>query len=79
MIVAIGADHGGYILKKELSDLLEKLNHEVLDIGAHSYDSLDDYPDFAQFLVEEGIDSISVTPDSMLKTIKAIHKIENKK
>ncbi|MEE2700355.1 MAG: phosphoenolpyruvate synthase [Bacteroidota bacterium] len=37
-----------------------------------------DYPDFAQFLVEEGIDTISVTPDSMLKTIKAIHKIENK-
>jgi len=37
-----------------------------------------DYPDFAQFLVEEGIDTISVTPDSMLKTIKAIAKIENK-
>ena len=33
----------------------------------------------AQFLVEEGIDTISVTPDSMLKTIKAIHKIETKK
>ncbi len=52
MIVAIGADHGGYILKKELSDLLEKLNHEVLDIGAHSYDSLDDYPDFAQAVAQ---------------------------
>ena len=37
-----------------------------------------DYPDFAQFLVKEGINSISVTPDSMLKTIKAINKIENK-
>ena len=37
-----------------------------------------DYPDFAQFLVEEGINTISVTPDSMLKTIKAIAKIENK-
>ena len=36
-----------------------------------------DFPDFAQFLVEEGIDSISVTPDSVIKTIKAIHKIEN--
>ena len=36
-----------------------------------------DHTDFAQFLVEKGIDSISVTPDSMLKTIKAIHKIEN--
>ncbi|HLX54288.1 MAG TPA: putative PEP-binding protein, partial [Aquella sp.] len=35
-----------------------------------------DYPDFAQFLVEEGIDSISVTPDSVLQTIYAISKIE---
>ena len=37
-----------------------------------------DFPDFAQFLVEEGIDSISVTPDSIIKTIKAIHAIETK-
>ena len=35
-----------------------------------------DFPDFAQFLVEQGIDSISVTPDSVLKTIKAIAQIE---
>mgnify|MGYP003575619220 CR=1 FL=1 len=35
-----------------------------------------DYPDFAQFLVEEGIDSISVTPDSFMKTVKAIKAIE---
>ncbi len=28
-----------------------------------------DFPDFAQFLVEEGIDSISVTPDAVKKTI----------
>jgi pyruvate,water dikinase len=37
-----------------------------------------DFPDFAQFLVEEGIDSISVTPDSVIKTIKAIHDVEGK-
>jgi len=37
-----------------------------------------DHPDFAQFLVEAGIDSISVTPDSVIKTIKAIHCIEEK-
>ncbi|QTE40024.1 phosphoenolpyruvate synthase [Mucilaginibacter gossypii] len=36
-----------------------------------------DYPDFAQFLVEEGIDSISVTPDSFFKTVIAIKKIED--
>jgi pyruvate,water dikinase len=35
-----------------------------------------DHADFAQFLVEEGIDSISVTPDSVIKTMKAIHHIE---
>ena len=35
-----------------------------------------DHPDFAQFLVELGIDSISVTPDSLLKTIKAISAVE---
>ena len=35
-----------------------------------------DFPDFAQFLVELGIDSISVTPDSLLKTVIAIHEVE---
>jgi pyruvate,water dikinase len=35
-----------------------------------------DFPDFAQFLVELGIDSISVTPDSVLKTTRAINEIE---
>ena len=35
-----------------------------------------DFPDFAQFLVELGIDSISVTPDSLLKTKRAIADVE---
>ena len=29
-------------------------------------------PDFAAFLVEEGIDSISVTPDSVLRTLQTL-------
>jgi len=37
-----------------------------------------DHPDFAQFLVELGIDSISVIPDSVIKMIKAIHAVEEK-
>ncbi len=37
-----------------------------------------DFPDFAQFLVELGIDSISVTPDSVMKTVKAIAAVEEK-
>jgi pyruvate,water dikinase len=35
-----------------------------------------DYPEFAQFLVEQGIDSISLNPDTVLKTTLAILKTE---
>ena len=37
-----------------------------------------DDPEFAQFLVQEGIDSMSVTPDSIVKTVNAVYDIENK-
>jgi len=37
-----------------------------------------DFPDFAQFLVELGIESISLNPDSVLKTKIAIAKTEAK-
>ena len=36
-----------------------------------------DHTDFAQFLVKENIDSFSITPDSVVKTIKTVNKIEN--
>lgn len=35
-----------------------------------------DYPEFAQFLVEQGIDSISLNPDSVLKTLLEIAAVE---
>ena len=35
-----------------------------------------DYPEFARFLVEQGIDSISLNPDTVLKTTAAILKTE---
>lgn len=35
-----------------------------------------DYPEFAAFLIECGIDSISVTPDSFLKTRIQASKLE---
>ena len=78
MKIAIGNDHAGTAYKLAIIGLLKSLQVEVINYGTDGTDSVD-YPDFAQFLVEEGIDTISVTPDSMLKTIKAIHKIENKK
>ncbi len=37
-----------------------------------------DHPEFAQFLVEKGIDSISINPDSLLEVIKAVYEVEKK-
>ena len=44
--VAIGADHGGYDLKKMLKARLQELGYEVLDCGTEGAESVD-YPDFA--------------------------------
>jgi pyruvate,water dikinase len=37
-----------------------------------------DYPDFAAFLVKEGIESISLNPDTVIKTLLRIHQEEKK-
>jgi len=50
MKVAIAADHGGLLLKPFVKQLIESLGHEVLDLGAHSHDASDDYPDFARYV-----------------------------
>ena len=46
MKIAIGADHGGLNLKRDIVALLEELGHEYKDFGTHSADSID-YPDVA--------------------------------
>jgi pyruvate,water dikinase len=38
-----------------------------------------DYPDFAAFLVSEGIDSISLNPDSVIEVVKHLGQIEREK
>jgi pyruvate,water dikinase len=38
-----------------------------------------DYPEFAQFLVEEGINSISFSPDALISGIKNMNKAEKSK
>jgi ribose 5-phosphate isomerase B len=46
MIIAIGADHGGFHLKKGIVELLKALEQEVHDFGTFSEEPVD-YPDFA--------------------------------
>ena len=45
MHIAIGADHGGYLLKNDLAAHLRESGHEVTDLGTHAADRVD-YPDF---------------------------------
>ena len=44
--VAIAADHAGFMLKGELVDCLGG-DYDLNDLGAHTLDPDDDYPDFA--------------------------------
>ena len=56
MKVAIGCDHGGIDLKKDIIAVLRELGHEVEDQGCNSSDSVD-YPSFARAvstLVQDG-------------------------
>jgi ribose 5-phosphate isomerase B len=46
MRIGIATDHGGFGLKEDLLVRLKKAGHEVVDFGAHSLESSDDYPDF---------------------------------
>ena len=52
MKISLAADHNGFDLKKEISDQLENEGHEVIDVGPHSHDPLDDYPDYAKKLAD---------------------------
>jgi ribose 5-phosphate isomerase B len=44
--IGIAADHGGFELKSYLTTALKATGHEVVDFGAHTLVTGDDYPDF---------------------------------
>ncbi|HEY6290616.1 MAG TPA: ribose 5-phosphate isomerase B [Terriglobia bacterium] len=50
MRIAVGSDHAGFELKEDLRPYIESLGHQVLDVGAHSEQPGDDYPDYAEAL-----------------------------
>ncbi len=54
-MIAIGCDHGGYVLKQEILKHLEARGIEYLDCGSFNEESVD-YPDIAQVLCENILD-----------------------
>ena len=47
MRIAIGADHAGFEMKRDLGAYLAKAGHEIMDIGAFTAAPVD-YPDIAE-------------------------------
>ena len=70
-------DERNEAVKEMISSLIKTAKRMNVKVGVCGQGP-SDYPDFAQFLVEEGIDSISVTPDSFMKTVHAIKLIEDR-
>lgn len=51
MRIAVGSDHRGTVMRDKIIQFLEKLGHEIVDMGTHSHDSVD-YPDVAAAVAE---------------------------
>jgi pyruvate,water dikinase len=58
-------------VKRSISNLIKTAKEFNVKVGICGQGP-SDLPDFARFLSDEGIDSISVTPNSVLKTLKAL-------
>ena len=76
-LVAHLYDERNPAVKQMIAKLIESAKRNGVKVGICGQGP-SDFPDFAQFLVEQGIDSISLTPDSVIKTIKAIASFEKK-
>ena len=68
-------DENNAATKKMIAMAIEKANKTATKIGLCGQ-APSDFPEFASFLVEKGINSISFNPDALLKGIENINKAE---
>jgi pyruvate,water dikinase len=74
-LVAELYDERNPAVKRLISSLIKTARTNGVKVGICGQGP-SDFPDFAEFLVAEGIDSISVTPDSVLRTIKTLANVQ---
>jgi len=70
-------DEKNMAVKTLIAEVIKKAKKNKRKIGICGQ-APSDFPDFAQFLVEQGIDSISLNPDTVIKTMIAINETEKK-
>jgi len=64
-------------VKTAIREVIQKAHQAGIKVGFCGQAPSDD-PEYAGFLVEAGIDSISLNPDSVVKVINVVHQIEQK-
>ncbi|WP_447976937.1 phosphoenolpyruvate synthase [Candidatus Nitrospira bockiana] len=76
-IIAPIFDERDEAVRRMIADVIRRAKAAGRKIGICGQ-APSDYPEFARFLVEQGIDSLSLNPDAVLKTTKAIVEMEQK-
>jgi len=76
-LVAHLFDERHIAVERMISMLIERAHKHGKPVGICGQGP-SDFPDFAEFLVEQGIDSMSLNPDSVMTTIVNIKKLEER-
>lgn len=76
-LVAAIADERNEAVKSLLRQVIKTVHTKKKKIGICGQ-APSDYPEFAQFLIEQKIDSISLTPDTVLKTLVHLARSEKR-
>jgi len=72
-LIAQIADERNEAVKILISQVIKTAQKNKIKIGICGQ-APSDFPDFARFLVKQGIDSISLIPDTLIKTIIDLNK-----
>ncbi|MBS4014869.1 MAG: phosphoenolpyruvate synthase [Candidatus Latescibacteria bacterium] len=75
-LVAPLFDERNDAVKRMISQVIQKTKPLGCKIGICGQ-APSDYPEFVEFLIKEGIDSVSINPDSILSVRKKIHEVES--
>ncbi len=70
-------DERNEAVKRMIRLLINNVHKKLRSVGICGQ-AASDYPDFVKFLVDSGIDSISVNPDAIVRTKLMVAKMENK-